>query len=178
MVKGATGPIPFLSYVLRFYVEKLQHLIPHPKIRAHFFRAMGADIGRAVRIEDVRLETQAGWGFNKLKVGDYTAIASVACLDLTDRIEIGSRCAIGSTIWTHQDPGALLFESPTTQLFPRREAPVIIGDNVWMAAHSVVLCGVKIGEGAVVAAGSLVTGDVPSKTLVGGVPARVLKHLD
>lgn len=177
-MQGVTGPIPFLSYVLRFYVEKLQHLIPHPKLRALFFRAMGADIGNAVRIEDVRLETQAGWGFNNLKVGDYSAITSVACLDLTDKISIGSRCIIGGTIWTHHDPGSLLFSSSITRKYPRKVAEVKIGDEVWIAAHSVVLCGIKIGDGAVIAAGSLVTSDVPAKTLVGGVPGRVLKHLD
>jgi acetyltransferase-like isoleucine patch superfamily enzyme len=51
-------------------------------------------------------------------------------------------------------------------------APIRIGDNVWLGAHSVVLGGVSIGERAVVAAGAVVTQDVPPLTIVGGVPAK------
>ena len=56
-------------------------------------------------------------------------------------------------------------------------APVIIKDKVWIGFNSIVLKGVTIGEGSVVAAGSVVTKDVPAWTLVGGNPARVIKDL-
>lgn len=55
-------------------------------------------------------------------------------------------------------------------------SPIHIGKNVWIGAHATVLPGVNIGDGAVVAAGAVVTKDVPEKTVVGGVPASVLKH--
>lgn len=54
-------------------------------------------------------------------------------------------------------------------------APVIIGDHVWIGMNAMILKGVTIGEGAVVAAGSVVTKDVPPHSLVGGVPAKVIK---
>lgn len=54
-------------------------------------------------------------------------------------------------------------------------APIVIGDHVWMGMNVTVLKGVTIGEGAIVAAGSVVNKDVPSHCLVGGVPARVIK---
>jgi galactoside O-acetyltransferase len=53
--------------------------------------------------------------------------------------------------------------------------PVRIGDDVWIAAHSVILPGVTIGDGSVVAAGSVVTRDVPPYSVVGGVPAKIIK---
>ncbi len=56
--------------------------------------------------------------------------------------------------------------------------PIIIEDNVWLALRSTVLKGVTIGEGAVVAAGALVTKDVPPYTVVAGVPAKVIKKLE
>jgi len=56
------------------------------------------------------------------------------------------------------------------------EKDVIIGSDVWLGAYSIVLPGVKIGDGAVVAAGSVVTGDVAPYTIVGGVPAKKLKE--
>ena len=54
---------------------------------------------------------------------------------------------------------------------------ITIGDNVWIGMGALILGGVNIGEGAVVSAKSVVTNDVPSRTLVGGVPARVIKEL-
>ena len=52
-----------------------------------------------------------------------------------------------------------------------------IGKNVWIGAHATILPGVAIGEGAVVAAGAVVTKNVPDHTVVGGVPAKVIKYL-
>lgn len=54
-------------------------------------------------------------------------------------------------------------------------APIVIGKNVWIGANAVVTPGVTIGDGAIVAAGAVVTRDVPANTVVGGVPARVLR---
>ncbi len=55
--------------------------------------------------------------------------------------------------------------------------PVVIGDDVWIGANAVILPGVTIGKHAVVAAGAVVTHDVPEKSLVGGVPAKIIKSL-
>lgn len=55
-------------------------------------------------------------------------------------------------------------------------APVTIGDRVWIGARATILKGVAIGDGAVIAAGAVVTRDVPAGSLVGGVPARILRH--
>ena len=55
--------------------------------------------------------------------------------------------------------------------------PVVIGDDVWIGANAVILPGVTIGKHAVVAAGAVVTTEVPENTVVGGVPAKVIKRL-
>ncbi len=55
--------------------------------------------------------------------------------------------------------------------------PVTIGDDVWVGANAVILPGVTVGSHSVVAAGAVVTKDVPEHTLVAGVPAKVIKHL-
>ena len=55
-------------------------------------------------------------------------------------------------------------------------APIVIEDHVWIGLNVTILKGVRIGTGAVVAAGAVVTADVPPNTLVGGVPAKALKH--
>lgn len=56
--------------------------------------------------------------------------------------------------------------------------PIHIGKNVWVGANAVILQGVTVGDGAVVAAGAVVTKDVPENTVVGGVPAKVIKKVE
>lgn len=56
------------------------------------------------------------------------------------------------------------------------DRPVRIGDHVWIGSRATILKGVNIGDGAIVAAGSLVTKDVPPRTMVAGVPARIIKR--
>ena len=57
-------------------------------------------------------------------------------------------------------------------------APIIIGKNVWIGANATVVSGVRIGDNAIVAAGAVVTKDVPENAVVGGVPAKLLKMID
>ena len=57
-------------------------------------------------------------------------------------------------------------------------APVVIGKNVWLGASVTVVPGVTIGDNAVIAAGAVVTKDVPANTIAAGVPAKVIRELD
>lgn len=56
-------------------------------------------------------------------------------------------------------------------------APIHIGKNVWIGANAIVLPGVTIGDGAVIAAGAIVTKDVPANTIAGGVPAKKIRDI-
>ena len=119
-------------------------------------------------------------------IGDYTNIVlhsnaeiNTGCLLLAkDRIEIGknSTLAYGATILTSANPNGP--KNKLAALYPKRKAPVIIGDNVWVGANATILPGVTIGEMSVVAAGAVVTKDVPSGVLVAGNPAVVKKRLN
>ena len=94
-----------------------------------------------------------------------------------DRIEIGenSTLAYGVTVLTSANPNGPLNE--LSKIYPKKTAPVIIGRNVWVGANATILPGVTIGEFSVVAAGAIVTKDVPSGVLVAGNPAVVKKKL-
>lgn len=94
-----------------------------------------------------------------------------------DEIRIGRNTAVAynCTFLTSANPN-----HPYNRLskhYPSKHAPIRIGDDVWIGACSVVLPGVTVGNGCVVAAGSVVTRDVPDNVLVAGVPAVVKKLL-
>lgn len=57
-------------------------------------------------------------------------------------------------------------------------APVVIGKNVWLGANVTVVPGVTIGDNAVIAAGAVVTGDIPAGVIAAGVPAKILREID
>ncbi|MGI5190022.1 acyltransferase [Promicromonospora sp. CA-289599] len=66
---------------------------------------------------------------------------------------------------------------PSRRAGKNKYEPIVVGDGAWIGACAIVMGGVTIGEGAVVAAGAVVVRDVPAHTAVGGVPARVIKSL-
>ena len=167
--------IQFMYYILRFYLQKLQLLIPHPKLRSLIFRMLGAHVGKSVRIEDAYIGNNTSWGFDNLSIGDFSVVTHDGKLDLTDRIVIGKKTVIAGTLYTHQDAGSYLFESPTVRRFPRKVAPVVIDDHVYIAAGAIILCGVHVGKNSVIGAGSVVISDVPPNTLYAGVPAKCKK---
>lgn len=57
-------------------------------------------------------------------------------------------------------------------------APIVIGENVWIGAHATITGGVTIGDNSIVAAGSVVTKDIPPNVVMGGVPAKIIKTLE
>lgn len=89
---------------------------------------------------------------------------------------IGDRVNIGPFVRLITDTHEI--GPPARRAGPGRFDPITIGDGVWIGAAVTVLGGVTIGAGAVVAAGAVVTADVPPNTIVGGVPARVIRSLD
>ena len=84
----------------------------------------------------------------------------------------GEKSIVCGTVYTHQDSGSFLFESPTVNRYPRKVAPVLIVGNVYIAADAIILCGVRFWDNSMVAAGSVVSSDVPPNTLYAGVPAK------
>ena len=129
--------------------------------------AFGALVGKGVRIQGGAKVWQP-WRF---KIGDNSWIDSGVLLYSVDDIKIGSNVVVseGAFICTaSHDIASEAFELVTK--------PVEIGDAAWVGARAIVLPGAKIGEGAVVAAGAVVTKDVEPWTVVAGNPAKFVKR--
>ncbi|GHB49758.1 acyltransferase [Mongoliitalea lutea] len=108
-----------------------------------------------------------------LKIDDDCFINGVH-ISASVKIHIGKNVHIGPyTIIMDND-----FHSTSVNSREKTKEEIIIGDNVWIAMRCMIMKGVTIGQGAVVAAGAIVTKDVPPFTVVGGIPAKILKHIE
>lgn len=111
-----------------------------------------------------------------LTIGAFSTIGARTLINVAQQVAIGDHCLIAwdcdimDTDFHHIDMGD---DAPA----PPRSAPVHIGNNVWIGAHSIILKGVTIGDNSVIAAGSVVTRDVPGNSLAGGNPARVIRPI-
>ena len=132
-------------------------------------------LGDRVRIRGTHVPVElAAMPGGTLEIGERTYINSGASLCAAKLVRIGARCAIGNFALVMDTD----FHSVTDHTVAPEAQPVIIEDDVWLAARVTVLKGVTIGRGAVVAAGAVVTKDVAPNTLVGGVPAKLIRVLD
>ncbi len=98
-----------------------------------------------------------------------------ACCHFQDHggVTLGDGCQIGhNVVFATLNHGLSPEERPIT--YP---APIVLERNVWVGSNATILQGVTIGENAVVAAGAVVTRDVPANTIVGGVPAKFLRKI-
>lgn len=106
-----------------------------------------------------------------IKGGTYLNGCEIEC---SNSIDIGSNCAIaGSVKIMDRSWHKISYEDNVGK---EDAAPIMIGNKVWIATRAIILPGVTIGDGAIVAAGAVVTKDVPARCMVAGVPARVIKE--
>ncbi len=116
-------------------------------------------------------------------IGEQTRIWSAKTITIGDRVLISHLCTVMDSLTHPLNPDArhAQFKAIITGGHPREidldERSVIIEDDVLIGCHSVVLRGVKIGHGAVIGAGSVVTGDIPPLVVAAGNPARVIRPL-
>lgn len=134
--------------------------------------------------------------YRKFSLGDYSVIESFACINnAVGDVVIGDHTRIGLhntiigpvTIGSHVNLAQGItvtalnhsFEDPEKRIDEQgvSTTPVVIEDDIWIGANAVILPGVTIGHHSVVAAGAIVTKDVPPHSLVAGVPAKIIKQI-
>lgn len=109
-------------------------------------------------------------GKNSL-IGEMNVIRGQGGVRIGDRVYTSPLCQIIAVNHVFDDPMRPFVEQGITA------EGIVIEDDVWIGSGAVILDGVRVGKGAVVAAGAVVTRDVPSHTVVGGVPAKVIKEI-
>lgn len=111
-----------------------------------------------------------------LTIGDGTFINEGSELHVGQRVSIGAGCAIAGHVIIRDRDSHRLWNAGDEEPLIEALAPVTVADHVWIGSRSMILKGVSIGEGAVIAAGAVVTHDVPPGSLVAGNPARVIRE--
>jgi len=141
--------------------------------RVRIDRPMAVDIGHRTILEEsvwLKLSTDEA----RLNIGQHSFIGRGAEIDVSDRVVIGNHVLIAPGVFitdhTHNMKAGVLIDAQGCT-----SSSVSIADDVWLGVNCVILPGVSIGQGAVVGAGAIVTGDVSENTVVAGVPATVLR---
>ena len=187
-IKGSPKVKQLLDYLImnqrdarpRWYIRLLAPLYQH--------RGKGSKI-----YDSVRMDTPP---YRRFALGQHSVVESYSCINnAVGDVVIGDHTRIGIhntiigpvTIGNHVNLAQGItvtalnhnFDDTTKRIDEQGIAtkPVVISDDVWIGANAVILPGVTIGRHVVVAAGAVVTKDVPDNTIVGGVPATIIKKL-
>jgi acetyltransferase-like isoleucine patch superfamily enzyme len=164
----------------RWYIRMLAPLYQH--------RGRHSVIHRTVRMDTPP--------YRKFALGDYSVVESYSCINnavgdviIGDHTRVGlHNTVIGPVrIGSHVNLAQGITVTALNHNFEDKDlrideqgiltAPVTIGDDIWIGANAVILPGVTIGNHSVVAAGAIVTKDVPPHSLVAGVPAKIIKQI-
>lgn len=148
------------NWIARFPNERLRN--------AYYRRVLGISIGSDTHLS-MRLFFTGYHSRCQVSIGDNCVINREIYIDGRTGVEIGNNVNVSFQVCLlslHHDHNAPEFSAIG--------APVVIKDHAWIGARATLLPGVTVGEGAVVAAGAVVTRSVPDYTVVGGVPAKVI----
>lgn len=165
-----------LRYVLFSLWQYLFGVMFISPLRVCLLRLFGAKIGRNTVIERIKLNNLYRTGIAGITIGNNCFLGDEVTLDTADRITLENDVTISFDVMilTHTNVGYK--DHPVQEYIPSVAKPVMFKKGCFVGVRAVVLPGLTVGEGAAVGAGAVVTKDVPAKTLVGGVPAKVIRR--
>lgn len=142
-----------------------------PRLINYGFMSIGSDTRISSHVVKVELCANEG---AELVIGSGVHINYGVSVGATKSIRIGDRVRLGPYCRVVDSD----FHDVYNRALPAVPKPVVIEDDAWVGMFAVILPGVHIGKGAIIGSGAVVTKDVPAFTVVGGVPAKVLRTLD
>lgn len=179
MFKDKTGKSLTLSELLTKLINRLFNIflefevfllhlvgyVPSHCFRRFFYRLFGIKIGKGSTIH-----TKAKfYDPRNIIIGDDTIIGEEVVLDGRAMLKIGNHVDIASEVMIYNSQHDIEDKN-----FTAKDEPVVIEDYVFIGPRVIILPGITIGRGAIVAASAVVTKDVPPYAIVGGVPAKII----
>lgn len=160
------------KYIIRVF-NRLQNLSQQQKYLE--FRSKYT-IHKTFKFNGIGIEM---YGNGKITIGENTYIGQFTFLQSSEnyKINIGENCAISHNVkvYTNSYDSNQNFNETTKKT---HQGNVIIGNGVWIGVNVVIIPGVTIGDNVIIGANSVVTKDIPKNTIVGGVPAKVIRMKD
>jgi maltose O-acetyltransferase len=153
--------------------------LPHgaaARLRARLLRAAGFAIGEGTLLTSGITMLGGRHARTNVRIGRACFINDGCVFDAAGPIVIGDEVNLGQGVLI--TTGGHLIGTPERRAGLITPEPVHVGSGAWLSSRCVVLPGVTVGAGAIVAAGAIVTRPVEAHTLVGGVPARLIRRLD
>ena len=147
-----------------------------PRLRALIYRLLGIRVGRSTLVRGRLKLTGPPGCTSKLSIGSNCFFTTPLHVDLNSDVIIGNHVTIGHDVAIVTS--AHHIGGPDRRCGKQAPAPVRIGDGCWIGARVLLLPGVVLGDGSIVAAGAVVSSHVEPHTIVGGVPARFIRRLD
>lgn len=164
------------------FIVKLALAIPYliDKMLTPLYKGCMKHCGKGVYLRPMSSDFK---GLENLSVGDFTSIpkgsvfyCSEAPLTIGNYVVFGPNPTIITGDHRIDIVGHFIIDVSVDKKLPENDLPVIIGDDVWCGANTTILKGVTVGRGSVVAAGSVVTKSCPPYSIIGGVPAKILRY--
>lgn len=176
---GFAKTLKFVGFsILQVLYHKLiNHLLFFPQARKIFFQLLGAKIGKDTVLMDVRFFNLHHSGPGGLKIGNECFLGDETLIDLYDKVTLENQVTLAQRVLvlTHLNVG--YSNHPLQKYFPKTSKPIIFKSGCVVGANSTILAGVTIGKESFVAAGSVVTNNIPPNSLVAGVPAKVVRKI-
>jgi putative colanic acid biosynthesis acetyltransferase WcaF len=164
-IRGRSILVDVLWNVVQFlFISSFQ---PSSYLRILILRLFGARIGQGVVIKPF-VRVKYPW---KLQIGDHTWIGESVWIDNLDEVTIGNHCCLSQLVYICTGD-----HDWKSSRFDLKHEPMKIDNNVWLCARATVAPGVKVGEGAVLAIGSVATHDLDAWMIYSGNPAHPIRR--
>lgn len=166
-----------LKFVFGVPVWGIFNHLSYPILRAVWLKLLGAQIGQNSVIHQIKIINFYRGKVGNLIIGNDCFIGDDCLLDLADRIVIKDQATLAErvTVLTHTNVGYK--DHPLQKYFPAFQKPVVFEEGCFVGVNTTILPGVTVGKEAFVASGSVVTRSISPKTLVAGVPVKIIRKI-
>lgn len=142
------------------------------KVKYVYLARLFKNIGKNVNFQpNIRIE-----GWHNITIGDFSGLGRNCHVTALSTVKIGDNVMIAEDVIINT-ANHMISSTKLMMNLPMVTKPIQIGNNVWIGARVIILSGVKIEDNIVIAAGAVVTKSFPSNCIIGGVPAKIIKHI-